>query len=222
MIKLKDFYNLILNSKKAKRIIWFIALILFIVLFSHVQKTKAMKSYYNSGNKAFKEGAFADAESNYTYALWEKPSKRQECKVRINKALSIVTPITPESVTYDKLDETIERLEVAKGVLTENDCAHTDDSNGHNKKAQTLKEEIDEYIEYLKENVTPPDESDENDSNKDNQDQNKNNQDDEEKTKREELKELIKGAEKEGLQERRQDLDTYKEGTFNFYYGKNW
>lgn len=221
MLKIGDAINLIKNSKKAKRIIWFIAFVLFILLFSYVQKTKTMKIHYNNGNKAFKQGYFADAEKDYTYALWEKPKKRQECKIRINKALSIVTPITPESVTYDVLDQTIERLEYAQSVLTENDCAHTDDSNGHNKKAQKLKEEIDEYIEYLKENVTPPDSEDQKDGDKDDQDK-KDQDQDEEKTKREELKELIKGAEKEGLQERRQDLDTYKEGAFSFYSGKNW
>ena len=73
------------------------------------------------------------------------------------------------------------------------DCKLTDDSNGHNKKAQKLKEEIDEYIEYLKENVTPPDSEDQKDGDKDDKDK-KDQDQDEEKTKREELKELIKGA----------------------------
>jgi len=156
MLRIKDIFNLIKNSKKAKRILWLIALVLFIILFSRFQKTKQMKIYYNKGNEAYKQNDYASAEDYYSYALWEKPSKHKECKVRINKALSIVTPITPESVTYENLDESIERLKYAQDILTENECAHEDDSNGHNKKAQTLKEEIDEYIEYLKENTPPP------------------------------------------------------------------
>ena len=69
-----------------------------------------------------------------------------ECKSRINYALSITTPITKESVTPKNIDESIERLEEARSILVQHDCAHMYDSDGHNKKAQTLKEEIDDGI----------------------------------------------------------------------------
>lgn len=143
-------------NKKIKIVMWIICLILFLMSYYRMDKYLLSTTNYNNGNKAFNNENYDIAESRYSTSLVYPLTKRRECKVRINYALSIVTPITPESVTWENLEESIERLIFARDILTQEGCAHEYDTNGHNKKAQTLKNEIDEYIEYLKENVKQP------------------------------------------------------------------
>jgi len=173
---IKSFWEKV-NKKVLGRILWLMCLVAFLVTFYFVRQYRNVALYYNAGNRYYKTQLYETAESYYKQALWENHTKRQECKIRINLALAIVKPITPMVVNSDNLDEMIARLEYAIEILVENECAHMDDSNGHSKKAQTLKEEIEAYIEELKEQNPPPESSDENKS-QDQNDQNSQNNDD--------------------------------------------
>lgn len=217
---MKETITRLTNNKTLLRTIWAICLVLFVVLFIRYKKYKPMKIDYNNGVRFFKMQDYEMAEAHFVAALYEKKTKSQECKIRINLALSIVTPITPDSVTPENLEENIERLEYARDILIENDCAHDVDSNGHNEKAQRLKEEIDEYIEKLKEQNPPPEEQDEkkdgqnkeesgskDSANKDNANNDgTQNQDDIEKQKLEEEKRLKQEEEARKQNEKQQEL----------------
>ena len=138
------------ENKKLQRMLWFLCLALFVLLYIRYRTYKPMKFCYNIGVDSFKMEDYDNAEQYFRYALLEKHTKRQECKIRINEALSITTPITPESVNLDNFDEQIERLETARDILLTDGCANKDDTKGHSRKAQKLKEEIEDYIEFLK------------------------------------------------------------------------
>ncbi len=115
------------------RILWVVCFVLMLLFFVRYRTYREVVADYNLGVKMLKSGSYETAENLFQAALWDKHTKRQECKIRINYALSIVKPITPESVTEENFDESIQRLEEAISVLTENDCAHENDSNGHSK-----------------------------------------------------------------------------------------
>ena len=232
-MNIKSLFNKIFENKRLFTILWLICLVLFILLFVRHGKYKPARVNYNKGVKCFREGDYEDAEYYFQQAMWRKHTKRDECKFRINKALSITTPITPESVTPENLDESIERLEEARDFLTQNDCAHKNDSKGHNRKAQKLKEEIDEYIEFLKSNNPKPE------NNKDPSDDGKKDDsstDEEEKRKaleeekrrqmeeQQKLKEVFDKVETEGLKERNENLELYNAWNSKsiYYSGKNW
>lgn len=229
------FWQKINNNKKMFwRIMWVICLVVFLILFLIRREYAACARYYNAGNGYYRLKMYDTAENYYKQALWEKHTKGQECKIRINLALSIVKPITPMAVNADNLDEMIERLEYAIEILVENDCAHMDDSNGHNRKAQTLKEEIEAYIEELKKNNPPEEnksEKDEEEQKKQNQ-QNKQNQSqqeeqkkkeqeererkerEEKEAKQKELREIMDATEKQGEEQRNRALQTYEDSSY--------
>lgn len=230
-MNIKEVINSVKQNKKIMRVLWILCLVLFVVLFSRYMKYKQAKKYYNLGVKNFREENYEEAERYFGYAINHKHTKRFECKARINKALSITTPITPDSVNAENLDENIERLEEAIDVLIHNDCAHKDDSNGHSRKAQKLKEEIEEYIEYLKEQNKEEEEEKKDDDKPDagqDDDEEKKKQEEEERRKQEEqqkqLKEQFNQLEQQGLEERTTDLELYKAwGSGDiFYSGKQW
>lgn len=128
-------------------IIFFLADIAFLVLFLH--KAKYTKPY-NGGNERYEQSEFEAAEEKYSIALSNNPDKDKDCDVRVNYALAIVKQVDPKKVDESNYKETIERLEAAKKILLDNGCAHDEDENGHDKDAQTLKDEIDDLIEQLK------------------------------------------------------------------------
>jgi len=231
-MKFKDYVKEIYDSKGLKRMLWIICFILLVFFYTRYKEYYEVVSDYNYGVKMLKEGQYSSAESLFQAALWDKHTKRQECKIRINYALAIVKPITPESVTPENIDEKIERLEEAISILTENDCAHMNDSNGHSRKAQRLKEEIEDYIEQLKKQAEEQKEqqSKESDQNKENdQDQDKDKKEEEQRLKEEqerkakekedEIRNLMENATDEGMMERTQDLDIYdSDGSMSYSY----
>lgn len=107
---------------------------------------------YNLGDIYYANGEYDLARMQFEKALSQNPPKKRSCDIRVNLALSMTTPITPESVTADNLDETISTLEDAIVVLTEDGCAN-DTGFGHSYRAQVLKNDIEEYIEQLKQQV---------------------------------------------------------------------
>lgn len=209
-------------NKKQMKILRIIAIVLFLIIARHFFVNRMMIHYYNSGNKAYRQGDYYTAGLYYQDSLWRKPRKKQDCKVRINYALSIVKQITPESVTYENLEESISRLEEAKDILTENECAG-DDAEGHNKTAQKLKDEIDEYIKWLKENTEQPEEEKKEEENPEEQKKEEENKMTEEEDKK--LQEIKSNLEKDamlGQEERYETDEMYKDWDYSYFDGKNW
>ncbi len=187
--------------------------------FSVLGFTEPYIADYNQGNIYFKSGDYENAIISYKNALDKNPPHDRECKIRINLALSMVTPINPEEITEDNVDEVINTLEEAKDVLIEHGCANRDDHNGHNKDAQTLKDEIDAFEEQLKEQKNEP--KDTPDTPDDKKDDDK---DDKEKDEREEKRKQLEDLENQGIEEKnRQGNST--ESFWNdsiFYDGPTW
>ena len=188
--------------------------------------------HYNNGNVYYNEGDYQGAEDEYRTALGYKPGGEKDCKTRINLALSIVKQIDPESVTAANLDETLERLDDARDILVANGCAHRDDEDGHNKDAQTLKDEIDDFEEQLKQSVQeqengggtddqdePDDQDDQDDSDNGDDEQEKSSASDEEK-----IKEKLQEIQGDSLNQRNSEMDTYKsyKDGYNYYSGRTW
>ena len=211
--------------------LYVICLVLFIMLFVRYKTYRHAKSYYINSVNFYKDDDYYFAEKYFSYSLLYKIPKRLECKSRINYALSITTPITKESVTPKNIDESIERLEEARSILVQHDCAHMYDSDGHNKKAQTLKQEIDEYIEYLKSEKEKFEEEKKADNLDKSSDEDKKNEEEKKKEEakklREEeakLEEVFGQIEQEGLNERTNNLNTYEQWSTKstYYSGKSW
>jgi len=223
-MKLQDYLCKLNKNKKLRIVLWVLCLILFLIAFRQYSAYKKMKLLYNKGVKNYREENYDQAEQYFRSALWEKKTKSQECKIRINLALSICTPITPDIVTPDNLDEYIERLEYARDFLVENDCAHMSDSKGHNKKAQKLKEDIDNYIEELKKQNPQPEPEEKKDQGQSEEEKQKI---EEEKRKEQEKQQKLKDAfnqiEQQGLSERNEQLGMFEEWSLdNYYSGKSW
>ena len=134
-----------------------------------------------------------------------------------------------DAVTEENLDETIELLDDARNILVENGCAHRNDEDGHNKDAQTLKDEIDAFEEQLKQSVQDQKSSGGSD---DKNQQNDNDTPDDsagEKgsssaSEEEKIKEKLQEIQGDSLKQRNSEMDTYetyKDG-YNYYNGRTW
>ena len=108
-------------------------------------------AHYNQGNIEYQNKNYEKAIEEYQKAINCHMPEDQECLARINIALAMVIPIDEDEINSQNIDETIKKLEEASDILTEKGCAHEHDSNGHNPDAQQLKEDIDDFIERLKE-----------------------------------------------------------------------
>ena len=108
-------------------------------------------AHYNQGNIEYQNKNYEKAIEEYQKAIKCHMPKDKECLARINIALAMVIPIDEDEINSQNIDETIKKLEEARDVLTEKGYAHEHDSNGHNPDAQQLKEDIDDFIERLKE-----------------------------------------------------------------------
>ena len=206
---------------KISTIIWLVGLACLVIGCIWYGKKGRVITLYNWGNSSFRDGDYSEAEEDYDYALYYKPSKKQQCSVRINEALAMVTPLTPESVTYDNLEDTIKILENAIDILVADECAHRNDDDGHSVQAQILKNEIDDYIEWLRENVKPP--SEENGGQGDSS-QSQNKDEDEEDEQQKKLRETFEQIQQQGIQERNAELNQNKEyfSEYEYYGGKAW
>jgi len=170
---------------------------------------------YNYGNLLYQEGKYAEAVKQYNIALQYKLPKEKECSIRINKALCILKSVDLEKKTPE---DNIEILYKAREILCEKGCANTDNSNGHSKKAEKLKEEIDDLIEELKRKQEGKEEPEEK---KKKESENPEKENEKEEKKKEELKKRQEEAEQERKKEleKASDLDT---PIYSNYGKKNW
>lgn len=113
--------------------------------------TEPYVNSYNRGNIFYTLGQYELAEQEYEQAMRSELEERQDCRLRVNYALSMVEQIDPDTITEDDLDEIFAILDEARDVLCENGCASRDDNSGHYPDAQTLKNEIDEFERQLRE-----------------------------------------------------------------------
>lgn len=209
------------------KIVCIVCIVLFALLFIRYQKNKWFYKYFNSGVSYYIIEEYDLAESYFTDALYEKPKGKNDCKTRINLALSMVKPITPESVTKENYQECIDKLTDARNLLVENGCASDSGSDGHNKYAQTLKEEIDEYIEQLK-NSESSEPEDGNENKDDNKSDGQSQQTTEEKVEEidqqfEEIRQMMEADEKQGQEERYRKNELFDNwGQFDSYSDKKW
>ncbi len=123
--------------------------------------TQPYINHFNKGNVFYQLGDYQKAKQEYQLALNLRPDEPYDCKIRVNYALSYVTPIDVDSIDEDNYKDVIEICETAKSILAENDCA-TENNDGHYYAAQKLYNEINEFIESLKnqfENPPPPEDT---------------------------------------------------------------
>lgn len=169
----------------------------------------------NKGNEYYKKGEYDAAIKAYQKALNRHPSHQMECMLRINLVLAMVTPIDPTEITDSQIADTIQLLEDAKEILYAHGCA-TEDGNGHNQEAQTLKEDIDRFEEELKElQENEPEDDTENQESEQPTEENEVNEQD--------IQNQLKEIQKQSTEERNQELtESESLDNFDFYDGQTW
>ena len=117
--------------------------------------TQPYINHFNKGNVFYQLGDYQKAKQEYQLALNLRPDEPYDCKIRVNYALSYVTPIDVDDINEDNYKDVIEICETAKSILAENDCA-TENNDGHYYAAQKLYNEINQFIEDLKNQYENP------------------------------------------------------------------
>lgn len=105
-------------------------------------------AHYNQGNIYYQSGKFEEAIESYRKALEQNPPEDKECSIRINLALAMLGTMAEDYSAEKNAEASLEILKGARDVLLEKGCA-ANDTDGHNKTAQKLKDEIDEVIKQL-------------------------------------------------------------------------
>lgn len=161
---------------------------------------------YNYGNVLYKNGEYEQAIEKYKKALKGIVPKDKECNIRINYALAICKTVSVNEKDQNSINKAIEKYESAIQILTEKGCADKDDNNGHNKKAEQLKEDIQKEIDRLK-NLQEHDSN----GNKDNDEENKT----EENV--DTIEEKIQKVKEDATKDQRQTENDYKNfGNFDY------
>ena len=175
---------------------------------------------YNYGNVLYNNGYYERAIEQYQKALDGFVPKYKECNIRINYALAICKTVKIDEDDPNSIEKAIEKYQTAIDVLTEEECAHRNDSNGHNKKAQKLKEDIEKEIERLKklqQNEQPNNDEEEN-NDQDDQAENKNPEE-------EQISNKIQDIKQNATQRQREIESYFKNYGSNYDYSKiqkNW
>lgn len=121
---------------------------------------------YNQGNIHYMKGEYIEAVRAYDMALSKNPPEKKECDIRVNKALAMLKTVEADYLNPDasNIEHTKEVLRQAREVLLEVGCA-SDDGNGHDEDAQTLKEEIDKMLEEMEQQSQEQSEEEQEDQN---------------------------------------------------------
>ena len=110
---------------------------------------------YNLGNAEYQRRNYEKAISYYWEALSKKlPETEEECKVRVNLALSMCHTIDFDNLDVTDPDAVMQAISVlieARYVLTEKGCASepVGSYDGHFENADKLRNDIDEMLQYL-------------------------------------------------------------------------
>lgn len=184
--------------------------------------------WYNLGNYHFQSGNFEAAEEDYYRAIECGIPYEKECPVKVNLALAMIEQLSDEEweaflecETHEEMNAQAREVEktliTAREILIEDGCAHKDDEDGHYKDAQTLKDEIDELLDF--------DDSEENDQNEDEEEQDENDPDgdsddeedgggDDQSSREDQVMQHIQEQKEEAQGERAEDQQFYEN-----YYG---
>ena len=110
---------------------------------------------YNLGNAEYQRRNYEKAIPYYWEALSKKmPETEEECKVRVNLALSMCHTIDFDNLDVTDPDAVMQAISVlieARYVLTEKGCASepVGSYDGHFENADKLRNDIDEMLQYL-------------------------------------------------------------------------
>lgn len=188
-------------------------------ILTYTNITQTYIVYYNNGNTHYRKGEYVEAIEDYKEALEHNPPhKPEECNIRVNLALAIIQTLPEDYSAPQNIEKSIATLEEARAYLLEEDCAQ-DEEDGHDKDAQKLKEELDRWIEQLKQQQQAQGgdgDQDQQQPNNDDEQQQTGTQDSYEQDIKEELQELQLNAH----QEREDTLQLYEELDSNADY--NW
>ena len=167
---------------------------------------------YNYGNILYQNGKYEDAQKEYRNALDGIVPKNKECNIRINYALAICKTVSVNEEEQSSINSAIEKYESAIEILIQKGCANKNDNNGHNQKAEKLKNDIQNEIDRLK-NLQ--------------KDNNNNNEQEKEEKKQKNIdtiKEEMKNIKENATQEQREMESQYKNyGNYDYNrVEKNW
>lgn len=173
--------------------------------------------YYNLGNGSYQQGDYDEAIYYYQKALSGFSSHPNECNIRINLALSLIQKIDFDNLdTETKVKEAVDILLTARNYLTEEECAHAEDDNGHNEEAEKLKKYIDELLKQLVTSSNTEQNEEESDGSSSS---NNNNMDNREQQIQQQLLNQMQDA----MKEQNQAQDNYESYNGSSYNpGKNW
>ena len=113
---------------------------------------------YNLGNVEYQRGNYDKAIYYYSLAYQngppEHPEHDEECKIRVNLALSMCHTIDFDNLDYSDAEavaEAMTTLQQARAILTEAECASepVGSDDGHYRDADKLKHDIDRMLEQM-------------------------------------------------------------------------
>ena len=140
---------------------------------------------YNLGNAAYHKGDYDRAVSCLQTALDSNPPEYdEECRIRVNLALSLCRTINFEDLDRsddEAVSKAVQTLYTARSVLTVHECASepVGSNDGHFENADKLKHDIDRMLEDLQNQLDENNNEDNSNSNQENnQNDNQNNQND--------------------------------------------
>lgn len=171
---------------------------------------------YNYGNILYKNAKYEEAIEEYKKALNEIVPKEKECSIRINYALAICKTVQVDEEDSESIKNAINTYESAIDILTENGCANKNDDNGHSKKAEQLKKDIQKEIERLKNLKKLNKDDEENDEDEEKEDNNE--------QEVETIENKIQDIKENAIQDQR-ELESQYKNYGNFDYNKterNW
>ena len=183
--------------------------------------------YYNDGNILYRQGKYEEAIEEYEKAIEAGIPELSECPVRINMALAKVATLDKNYKEPEHIDESLEILYAARDMLLEDGCA-TEDGDGHSKRAERLKRDIEAAIkelEELKEQQQQQQQQQDQDQDQDqNQDQNQNQPQggNEMQEKDQQAQQGVEDQQRQAYNDRQDDMDSYTSNKWNTDYEDIW
>ena len=166
--------------------------------------------HYNDGIRLYKLTEFKDSQAKFEAALKNSPPEDRICDVRINLSLSMIRQIKKDDLNA-KL-----KLQKAKDVLYEDDCASRNDNSGKSDRAEKLEQEIDELQKEQEDPSADPNKDPSQDPGSDPDDPTAN-------IDIKNIEQQLKDGEVTALKGRQKQLGEYKEWSGSSYYsGKTW